>query len=87
MFLARFDGQLFSYSLNFKQYIKPDIVIDITTVVERKRQLLQAHASQYELLRVQELLNCSTGVLARCHSAEGLICKYPLRLNNLSQLF
>lgn len=84
---TRYIKEVLFYEVPTTQHFEPDIFVDINDVLEKKLALLQAHASQIEKTRVQNLTilesaqSCANfrGFQGRCRFAEGFKALRVLR--------
>ncbi|MDD2689907.1 MAG: PIG-L family deacetylase [Candidatus Omnitrophica bacterium] len=76
---TRYIKEVLFYEVPTTQHFEPDIFVDINDVLEKKLELLKAHASQVDRTRVQNLTilesvqSCANfrGFQGRCKFAEG----------------
>ena len=84
---TRYIGEVLFYEVPTTQHFEPDIFVDINTVLDKKLDLLKAHASQLDKTRVQNLtivesvVSCANfrGYQGRVKYAEGFKALRVLR--------
>lgn len=79
-------SQVLYFSLDPKSNPRrPDLIVDITSVMEEKRRVLQAYASQ-EIVPLMVSWSEQMGFLGGFQFAEGFYLKQPLRLDGAKAL-